>query len=71
MKLKYSLDNITERDDFPAPPYPYADPTERVRRSSVGSDTVEREDQVDLSSVPVDPKLKKEEQELEKISTGA
>ncbi|XP_028967060.1 actin-binding LIM protein 3 [Galendromus occidentalis] len=59
-----------ERDDFPAPPYPYADPTERIRRSSVGSDTIDREDQVDLASVPADPKLKKEEEELEKISSG-
>ncbi|XP_022691233.1 actin-binding LIM protein 2-like isoform X1 [Varroa jacobsoni] len=59
-----------ERDDFPAPPYPYADPTERVRRSSAGSDMIEKEDQIDMAAVPMDPKLKKEELELEKISTG-
>lgn len=31
---------------------------------------IEKEDQIDMAAVPMDPKLKKEELELEKISTG-
>ncbi|XP_065564936.1 actin-binding LIM protein 3-like isoform X3 [Artemia franciscana] len=70
-----------ERDDFPAPPYPYTDPERRRRWSGsvknmsvAGSDGEhDYEEEVDsdtLSSHTDDPKLKKEEEELSKIATG-
>ncbi|XP_076049123.1 actin binding LIM protein Uncoordinated 115a isoform X5 [Oratosquilla oratoria] len=62
-----------ERDDFPAPPYPYTDP-ERRRRwsgSSKGVSVDETDDaEEDPESLPHDPKLKREEEELSKIATG-
>ncbi|MCL4123442.1 UNVERIFIED_CONTAM: hypothetical protein GTU68_031119, partial [Idotea baltica] len=62
-----------ERDDFPAPPYPYTDP-ERRRRwsgSSKGVSIDETDDGIEEDEVPpIDIKLKKEEVELSKISTG-
>jgi len=57
-----------ERDDFPAPAYPYAD-SERRRRWSGSSRGVEDEELED-EDVPDDPKLKREEAELAKISQG-
>lgn len=60
-----------ERDDFPAPPFPYTDP-ERRRRYSGKSSADEAEDEVDKEEEQVepDPQLQKEEQELQKIATG-
>ncbi|XP_046643863.1 actin-binding LIM protein 1-like isoform X2 [Daphnia pulicaria] len=74
-----------ERDDFPAPPYPYTDP-ERRRRWSESSKRIsvsdvndyddrkyERRDVVDGENdehTPDDPKIKKSEAELSKIATG-
>ncbi|KAG8188427.1 hypothetical protein JTE90_007995 [Oedothorax gibbosus] len=54
-----------ERDDFPAPPFPYTDP-ERRRRWSGGSKDFE----IDEDERDNDPRLKKEEEELSKIATG-
>ncbi|XP_023317094.1 actin-binding LIM protein 2 isoform X1 [Trichogramma pretiosum] len=62
-----------ERDDFPAPPYPYTDPERRRRWSDTykGVPDSEDEDQVDEKSIKeVDQKLKKERDELSKIDTG-
>ncbi|XP_054168729.1 actin-binding LIM protein 2-like [Oppia nitens] len=62
-----------ERDDFPAPPFPYTDP-ERVRRWSGNSKDADLnnieadEDEVDQTNG--DSHLKKEEHELSKIATG-
>ncbi|XKL66403.1 hypothetical protein PGB90_009823 [Kerria lacca] len=65
-----------ERDDFPAPPYPYSDPERRKRWSdsykevSISDD----EDEVDRinrkKNYDDKNKLKKEEEELSKISSG-
>lgn len=63
-----------ERDDFPAPPYPYTDPERRRRYSDIsykGVPTSEDEDQVDKSNGKVkDVQLNKTEAELKKINTG-
>ncbi|KAK7017131.1 hypothetical protein SK128_012258 [Halocaridina rubra] len=68
-----------ERDDFPAPPYPYTDPdvSERRRRWSGSTKAVsidETDEATELEDddtlVVEDPKLKKEEAELSKIATG-
>ncbi|XP_045584016.1 actin-binding LIM protein 2 isoform X7 [Procambarus clarkii] len=66
-----------ERDDFPAPPYPYTDPdvSERRRRWSgsnkaVSIDETDEGTEIDEDSVAEDPKLKREEVELSKIATG-
>ncbi|KAG1663754.1 Actin-binding LIM protein 1 [Nymphon striatum] len=65
-----------ERDDFPAPPFPYTDP-ERRRRLSGSSKDVDISDEEDEfieeddgEKIEDDPRLKKEEQELSKIATG-
>ncbi|GFY72981.1 actin-binding LIM protein 1 [Trichonephila inaurata madagascariensis] len=55
-----------ERDDFPAPPFPYTDP-ERRRRWSGSSKDFEVDDDEEKQE---DPQLKKEEEELSKIATG-
>ncbi|XP_058798099.1 actin-binding LIM protein 2 isoform X6 [Phymastichus coffea] len=62
-----------ERDDFPAPPYPYTDPERRKRWSDTykGVPDSEDEDEVDQKSIKeVEQKLKKEQDELSKIDTG-
>jgi actin-binding LIM protein len=64
-----------ERDDFPAPPYPYTDPERRRRYSDSykGVQTSDDEDQVDkaVENVEnVEPQLKREEEELKKINSG-
>ncbi|XP_035709209.1 actin-binding LIM protein 3 isoform X2 [Folsomia candida] len=62
-----------ERDDFPAPPYPYTDPERRKRWSDSwkGVSASEDEDETDtVFKAEDDPKLKKEEVELSKIATG-
>lgn len=58
-----------ERDDFPAPPFPYTDP-ERRRRWSGSSKELDVEDEEEEQIIAEDPQLKKEEQELSKIATG-
>lgn len=59
-----------ERDDFPAPPFPYTDP-ERRRRWSDSYKGVDASDDEEEEAVDGDdPKLKKEEEELTKISSG-
>uniref|UniRef100_V5GP13 Actin-binding LIM protein 1 n=2 Tax=Anoplophora glabripennis TaxID=217634 RepID=V5GP13_ANOGL len=62
-----------ERDDFPAPPYPYTDP-ERRKRWSDSYKGVPDSDEDDLDGLTAkeieDLKLKKEEEELSKISSG-
>ncbi|XP_033207930.1 actin-binding LIM protein 2 isoform X9 [Belonocnema kinseyi] len=63
-----------ERDDFPAPPYPYTDPERRKRWSDTykGVPASDDEDEVDHKSYikEVEQKLKKEHDELRKIDTG-
>ncbi|XP_069699460.1 actin-binding LIM protein 2 isoform X3 [Periplaneta americana] len=68
-----------ERDDFPAPPYPYTDPERRRRWSDTykGVPDSDEEDEVDGGKEKKDgvekiedKKLKKEEEELSKIATG-
>ncbi|GFV82522.1 actin-binding LIM protein 1 [Trichonephila clavipes] len=60
-----------ERDDFPAPPFPFTDP-ERRRRWSGSSKEMDPEEDIEPSKTieDVDPQLKKEEEELSKIATG-
>jgi len=71
-----------ERDDFPAPPYPYSDPERRRRWSDsykgvpISDEENQEEvlspvtiDQVDCKVIE-DRKLRREEQELSKIATG-
>ncbi|XP_046614687.1 actin-binding LIM protein 2 isoform X3 [Neodiprion virginianus] len=63
-----------ERDDFPAPPYPYTDPERRRRWSDTykGVPVSDDEDEVDNKGYiqEAEQKLKKEQAELSKIDTG-
>ncbi|CAB3222892.1 unnamed protein product [Arctia plantaginis] len=66
-----------ERDDFPAPPYPYTDPERRRRWSDTYKGMVDSDDEMDgkvngkvNGNGDIDPKLRREEQELAKIETG-
>ncbi|XP_028040559.1 actin-binding LIM protein 2 isoform X3 [Bombyx mandarina] len=66
-----------ERDDFPAPPYPYTDPERRRRWSDTYKGVPDSDEEVDgkvngavNGRAGVDPKLRKEEEELSKIETG-
>ncbi|CAG9861145.1 unnamed protein product [Phyllotreta striolata] len=61
-----------ERDDFPAPPYPYTDPERRKRWSDSYKGVPSDEDEVDNAKEGdiQDEKLKKEENELSKIASG-
>nr|CAD7444958.1 unnamed protein product [Timema bartmani] len=65
-----------ERDDFPAPPYPYTDPERRRRWSDTYKGVPESDDENDqvdgAKNKEIDEvkKLKKEEEELSKIATG-
>ncbi|XP_017754181.1 PREDICTED: actin-binding LIM protein 2 isoform X3 [Eufriesea mexicana] len=63
-----------ERDDFPAPPYPYTDPERRRRWSDTYKcvPVSDDEDEVDNKTYikEVEEKLKKEQDELSKIDTG-
>ncbi|XP_049823203.1 actin-binding LIM protein 3 isoform X3 [Aethina tumida] len=63
-----------ERDDFPAPPYPYTDPERRKRWSDSykGVSADSDEDEVDGKTAKEieDEKLKREEEELSKIASG-
>ncbi|XP_072394168.1 actin-binding LIM protein 1 isoform X4 [Diabrotica undecimpunctata] len=61
-----------ERDDFPAPPYPYTDPERRKRWSDSYKGVPSDEDEVDDASAREihDQKFKKEENELSKIASG-
>ncbi|KAK7864065.1 hypothetical protein R5R35_002720 [Gryllus longicercus] len=66
-----------ERDDFPAPPYPYTDPERRRRWSDTYKGVPESDDEEEVDGEKKDEhqksedaKLKKEEEELSKIATG-
>lgn len=62
-----------ERDDFPAPPYPYTDPERRRRYSDSykGVQVSDDEDEVDKNGEVVkDESLRKEQEELTKINSG-
>ncbi|XP_031637190.1 actin-binding LIM protein 3 isoform X4 [Contarinia nasturtii] len=64
-----------ERDDFPAPPYPYTDPERRRRLSDSykGVPVSDDEDEVDHANGDAntqDDLLKREEEELKKIKSG-
>ncbi|XP_026499418.2 actin-binding LIM protein 3 isoform X3 [Vanessa tameamea] len=62
-----------ERDDFPAPPYPYTDPERRRRWSDTYKGVPDSDDEgerVNGLNGDVDPQLRKEEQELAKIESG-
>ncbi|CAN7937843.1 unnamed protein product [Ixodes hexagonus] len=60
-----------ERDDFPAPPFPYTDPERRRRWSGSSKDyEVTEDDEEEEEALEEDPQLKKEEEELSKIATG-
>lgn len=60
-----------ERDDFPAPPYPYTDPERRRRYSDsykgVASDD---EDEAETKNGIIDSRLQREAEELEKLNSG-
>nr|XP_032523296.1 actin-binding LIM protein 3-like [Danaus plexippus plexippus] len=58
-----------ERDDFPAPPYPYTDPERRRRWSDTYKGVPDSDDETDRVNGH-DDRLRKEEQELAKIDTG-
>ncbi|KAH7982629.1 hypothetical protein HPB52_006209 [Rhipicephalus sanguineus] len=60
-----------ERDDFPAPPFPYTDPERRRRWSGSSKEyEVDEEEETNEEAFEEDPQLKKEEEELSKIATG-
>uniref|UniRef100_A0A336LYN1 CSON008204 protein n=1 Tax=Culicoides sonorensis TaxID=179676 RepID=A0A336LYN1_CULSO len=62
-----------ERDDFPAPPYPYTDPERRRRYSDSykGVPGSDEEDETDKAPKDeIDEKLNKEQEELQKINSG-
>ncbi|CAK1594280.1 unnamed protein product, partial [Parnassius mnemosyne] len=62
-----------ERDDFPAPPYPYTDPERRRRRSETFkgvTDSDEEDGKPNGEVNGVDNKLRREELELAKIESG-
>lgn len=67
-----------ERDDFPAPPYPYTDPERRRRWSDTYKGVPDSDEEmngqlngkVNGNSEVIDPQLRREEQELSKIETG-
>lgn len=67
--MKPAPNNVAriERDDFPAPPFPYTDPERRRRWSGSSKDYEFDEEEEDKEE---DPQLKKEEVELSKIATG-
>ncbi|XP_025206349.1 actin-binding LIM protein 1 isoform X6 [Melanaphis sacchari] len=62
-----------ERDDFPAPPCPYTDPEKRKTWFENYKGISDDEDEVDQkmnANKAIDPKLKKEEEELSKLGSG-
>ncbi|KAG8287555.1 Actin-binding LIM protein 3 [Homalodisca vitripennis] len=63
-----------ERDDFPAPPYPYTDPERRRRWSDSYKGVPESDDEDTIDGATEqemkERKLKKEEEELSKIASG-
>ncbi|XP_036323548.1 actin-binding LIM protein 3 isoform X2 [Rhagoletis pomonella] len=62
-----------ERDDFPAPPYPYTDPERRRRYSDTyrGVATSDDDDEVDnMKNGEIDTRLQREAEELEKLNSG-
>ncbi|XP_050430452.1 actin-binding LIM protein 1 isoform X2 [Adelges cooleyi] len=61
-----------ERDDFPAPPCPFTDPEKRKIWFDNYKGISDDEDEVDnkVKDKAIDPKLKKEEEELRKMGSG-
>jgi len=61
-----------ERDDFPAPPFPFTDQERKRRRSgSAGSNQEEEEEEKKEEVDPaIEEKLRRHEEELKKISNG-
>ncbi|XP_067618593.1 actin-binding LIM protein 2 isoform X1 [Eurosta solidaginis] len=62
-----------ERDDFPAPPYPYTDPERRRRYSDTyrGVATSDDDDEVDnMKNGGIETRLQREAEELEKLNSG-
>ncbi|XP_023019260.2 actin binding LIM protein Uncoordinated 115a isoform X2 [Leptinotarsa decemlineata] len=60
-----------ERDDFPAPPYPYTDPERRKRWSDSYKGVPDSdEDEIDGRNSKELENIKKEEEELTKIASG-
>ncbi|KAL9901035.1 actin binding LIM protein Uncoordinated 115a isoform 1-T1 [Glossina fuscipes fuscipes] len=61
-----------ERDDFPAPPYPYTDPERRRRYSDSykGVAASDDEDDPQTKNGIIDSRLQREAEELEKLNSG-
>ncbi|XP_052752848.1 actin-binding LIM protein 2 isoform X1 [Galleria mellonella] len=63
-----------ERDDFPAPPYPYTDPERRRRWSDTYKGVPESDDEPDTNGVAnghaADARLQREQRELAKLDSG-
>lgn len=63
-----------DRDDFPAPPYPYSDPERRRRYSDTYKGVQVSDEELDETDKAVQEngngQLQKEQHELEKINTG-
>ncbi|KAI8130095.1 Actin-binding LIM protein 1 [Lucilia cuprina] len=61
-----------ERDDFPAPPYPYTDPERRRRYSDSykGVLVSDDEEETETKNGETDSRLQREAKELEKLNSG-
>ncbi|XP_065372568.1 actin-binding LIM protein 3 isoform X2 [Calliphora vicina] len=61
-----------ERDDFPAPPYPYTDPERRRRYSDSykGVPVSDDEEETEKKNGETDSRLQREAKELEKLNSG-
>ncbi|KAM7359926.1 actin binding LIM protein Uncoordinated 115a isoform 5-T5 [Cochliomyia hominivorax] len=61
-----------ERDDFPAPPYPYTDPERRRRYSDSykGVPVSDDEEETETKNGDTDSRLQREAKELEKLNSG-
>ncbi|XP_046804598.1 actin-binding LIM protein 3 isoform X5 [Lucilia cuprina] len=61
-----------ERDDFPAPPYPYTDPERRRRYSDSykGVPVSDDEEETETKNGETDSRLQREAKELEKLNSG-
>jgi len=60
-----------EREDFPAPPFPFSDQERKRRRSgSIGSNQEQEEENQEDVDPSIEEKLRRNEEELMKISSG-
>jgi len=60
-----------EREDFPAPPFPFSDQERKRRRSgSIGSNEEQEEERQEDADPSIEEKLRRNEEELMKISSG-